>query len=156
MNPMTPLLLVGPPGCGKTLWARNAARDLNDSLPLKTGAIYQLAGLRYESATPFRAPHHTISTRAMIGLVRRNGLWMPGEMALAHGGVLFLDEVTEFSRGALDLVVRAIPTATFQLISATNPCPCGQRRPACVCTQTQINRYLGRIPKELRVEEKYL
>jgi magnesium chelatase family protein len=117
------------------------------------------------TARPFRAPHHTISESALVG---GGSVPRPGEISLAHHGVLFLDEVPEFSRRALEvlrqplehgsiLVSRAARTASFParftLIAAMNPCPCGYhgdpRRP-CVCTPPQVLKYAGRLSGPLR------
>jgi magnesium chelatase family protein len=136
---------------------------------LETSMIHSLAGLLDEGgisrARPFRTPHHTASMAAIVGGGRAA---KPGEISLAHHGVLFLDELAEFSRHTLEtlrqplesgemIVARAARIvrfpARFQLVAATNPCPCGHRltpNRACRCTPAQIAGYDGRISGPLR------
>jgi magnesium chelatase family protein len=161
------LLMVGPPGAGKSLLAMRLPSllpALGFEEALEVTKIYSVAGLLDEgglvSRPPFRAPHHTISAAAMVGGGGRN---LPGEVSLAHHGVLFLDELPEFPRPALEALrqpmedgrvrVRRVGSiislpARFTLIAAMNPCPCGFRgattRP-CACTPGTIQRYQGRL-----------
>ena len=161
-----PLLMVGPPGCGKTMLAQRLPGilpplDLEEAVEVT--CIHSAAGLWSTGLAvtrPLRAPHHTISGVGLIGGGRGP---TPGEATLAHNGVLFLDEMAEFGRATLDvlrqplesrsvLISRANYTLTmparFMLVGAMNPCPCGQRgrsdRP-CACTPAMVSRYRGRI-----------
>ena len=162
------LLLVGPPGTGKTLLARRMPGILPPpSFPeaLETTAIHSVAGVLAASSglladRPFRAPHHTVSNIALVGGGRDP---RPGEVSLAHNGVLFLDEMLEFTRHALEAlrepledgtvrIARAARTvqfpARFLLVCAMNPCPCGyanETTRVCRCTPPQIERYRGRL-----------
>jgi magnesium chelatase family protein len=166
-------LLIGSPGAGKTMMARRVGGllpELTFDEALESTSIHSVAGLlapgtRLLTARPFRAPHHTISDVALVGGGQHP---RPGEISLAHHGVLFLDEMPEFSRRVLEVlrqpleegcvrIARAARTAVFparfMLIGAMNPCPCGfhgdPNRP-CRCSPLQIARYAGRLSGPLR------
>jgi len=162
------LLLVGPPGCGKTMLARRLPSILppmSSHEALEVTKIYSVAGLLIPhagivAARPFRFPHHTISQTALVG---GGALAKPGEISLAHHGVLFLDELPEFSRSAIEVlrqpleehrvtIARAAGTFTyparFQLVASMNPCPCGYRgtRGAeCRCDDGAVAKYVGKL-----------
>jgi magnesium chelatase family protein len=167
------ILLVGPPGAGKTMMARRVSGilpPLTFDEALEATAVHSVAGLLQAGAgllvaRPFRAPHHTISDVALVG---GGSQPRPGEVSLAHHGVLFLDEMLEFSRRVLEVlrqpieegvvtIARAARTAVFparfMLIGAMNPCPCGYAGDGereCRCTPLQIERYRGRLSGPLR------
>jgi magnesium chelatase family protein len=163
-------LMVGPPGSGKTMLARRIPTVLPPLTPaeaLETTKILSVGGRLNGSAgrglvaeRPFRSPHHTISN---AGLVGGGSNPMPGEISLAHNGVLFLDELPEFDRPVLEVlrqpleegevtIARARATvrypARFMLIASMNPCPCGHAGDptrACVCAPGQVQRYLAKV-----------
>ncbi|MCK5243105.1 YifB family Mg chelatase-like AAA ATPase [bacterium] len=162
------VLLIGPPGSGKTMLTHRLPTILPELTvfeALETTRIYSISGLLSQDHTlitsrPFRSPHHTVSDVALIG----GGSYpRPGEVSLAHNGVLFLDELPEFSKNALEVLRQPLEDnqvtisrtaaaitypAHFMLIAAMNPCPCGYfSDPAkeCTCTATQIQKYLGKI-----------
>ena len=165
--------MVGPPGAGKTMMARRVATilpPLTFDEALEATSIHSVAGLlppgtRLLAERPFRAPHHTISDVALVGGGQQP---RPGEISLAHHGVLFLDEMPEFSRHVLEVlrqpleegsvrIARAARTAVFparfMLIGAMNPCPCGfldDPARACRCSPPQVARYASRLSGPLR------
>lgn len=161
------LLMSGPPGTGKTMLASRLPGilpEMNNAESLEIAAINSICGKKINSKSwrvrPFRAPHHTASSVALVG---GSNPPRPGEISLAHNGVLFLDELPEFNRAVLEALREPMESgsvsisrashqakfpAKFQLVAAMNPCPCGYLGDStqnCRCTQEQIQRYQTKI-----------
>lgn len=163
------LLLSGPPGIGKSMIAQSIESimpPLDDDGALELTRIYSAAGLAPESGVvrrrPFRRPHHTLTTVALLG--GGSARLRPGEVTLAHRGTLFLDELGEFRPQSLDALrqpleegvvriarsrVAAVFPASFALVACTNPCPCGLGPPRCTCTEDKRERYRRRLSEPL-------
>jgi magnesium chelatase family protein len=161
------VMMVGPPGSGKTMLAQRLPTilpDLTFEEALETTKVYSIMGLMGERALiatrPFRSPHHTISEAGLIG---GGQIPKPGEVSLAHNGVLFLDEMPEFRKNVLEVlrqpledgkvtIARAATSITyparFMAVAAMNPCPCGfygDHKRQCQCTHLQIQRYRTKV-----------
>ena len=162
------IILVGSPGCGKSMMAKRLPSilpPLSLAESLETTQIHSVAGKISKdtsliSQRPFRAPHHTISDVALVG---GGTTFMPGEICLSHNGVLFLDELPEFSKSVLETLRQPLEDriitisrakynitmpCSFMLVASMNPCPCGYHHHpthGCTCTPAQIQRYMNKI-----------
>lgn len=172
------IILVGSPGCGKSMMAKRLPSilpPLTLSESLETTQVHSVAGKLHSdtsliSQRPFRSPHHTVSDVALVG---GGNTFMPGEICLAHNGILFLDELPEFNRSVLETLRQPLEDRTitisrarynitlpcsFMLVASMNPCPCGYlHHPThnCACNPGQIQRYMNKISGPLldRIEQ---
>lgn len=162
------ILMIGPPGAGKSFMAKclsSILPPMSKDESLQTSAIYSVAGKLSEygglmKKRPFRSPHHTLS---MVSLVGGGYNAMPGEISLAHNGVLYLDEMAQFSGASLDLLRQPLEDrkiaisrvrykveypASFMLVGSSNPCPCGyygEEGNRCTCSSGQVTKYMSKI-----------
>ncbi len=158
------ILLVGPPGCGKTMLAERLPSimpDLNRAQYMEVSKIYGMSGETYDRwSRPFRMPHHSVTPTGMIGGTSK---LIPGEISKAHEGVLFLDEILEFKNHVLQLLREPISAkeihlvknfqqmtfpCNFMLVATMNPCPCGyhlSKQQVCTCNAFEIKRYLNKM-----------
>ncbi len=162
------VILIGPPGSGKSMLAKRIPTilpDMTTDESIETTKIYSIAGKLPQNSglitqRPFRSPHHTISATGLSG---GGSIPKPGEISLAHNGILFLDELAEFSRASIETLRQPVESGTvtisrvkgsvsypcsIMLIAATNPCPCGyygHPNKQCTCTQKAIKRYLSKF-----------
>ncbi|MBI3018809.1 MAG: YifB family Mg chelatase-like AAA ATPase [Deltaproteobacteria bacterium] len=161
------ILMMGPPGCGKSMLAQRLPSifpPLSFGEALEVAQVYSVAGMMKKEChvtRPFRSPHHTVSYSALVGGGR--GALMPGEISLAHRGVLFLDELSQFRKDVLEVLRepleerkisicrtdgRYLYPADFLLVTAMNPCPCGYRghpKKECLCAEPLIQKYQQKI-----------
>lgn len=162
------LIMVGPPGAGKTLLAKTSISILptmSHSETLETSKVYSLIGKLPQKSglmhtRPFRNPHHSLSAIALVG---GGSIPQPGEISMAHNGVLFLDELPEFSRAAIEILRQPMEAgfvsisrsrqtvefpSRFMLFASMNPCPCGyfnHPQKACICSPSMVRKYLHKI-----------